>query len=243
MSVRPNMALRRETLGALLRSARIRTGHSRAQCANSLNVTTRAIADFEDGKSDITVTQLQRLASFFELPIAFFLNAEPTGIEDRTEKDEVDPVRERVLLRQKLIGVQLRSARTRAGKTQRDCAGLLRVSTRNISEYERGIRDIPLVELEVLSHFLNVPLARFIQTGVDKEDYYPAASPEAISRMRISQAPEPAPASEWTHLSPELREFVAEPVNSLYLHLALKLSQVSATTVREIGEALLDITY
>ena len=99
----------------------------------------------------------------------------------------------------------------------------------------------PLVELEVLSRFLNVPLARFIQTGIDQEDYYPAASPEALSRMRISQASESAP--EWTHLSPELREFVAEPVNSLYLHLALKLSQLSAATLREIGEALLEITY
>ena len=116
MSEKPKMALRREILGALLRSARIRTGHSRAECANSLNVTTREIADFEDGKSDITVTQLQRLASFFELPIAFFLNAGPTGIEDHAEKDEADPVRERILLRQKLIGVQLRSARTRGRK-------------------------------------------------------------------------------------------------------------------------------
>jgi transcriptional regulator with XRE-family HTH domain len=241
MSEKPNLAQRRETLGALLRSARIRTGHSRVQCANSLNVTTQAIVAFEAGKSDITVTQLQKLARFFELPIAYFLSTEAPGSEDPTEIDEADIAQERMLLRQKLIGVQLRSARTQAGKTQRDCAGLLRVSTRNISEYERGIRDVPLVELEVLSRFLEVPLTRFIEAGDDYDEDSPAVPQKATVRKRPPQPPEPHPAC--AHLSPELQEFVAAPVNALYLHLALKLSQLPTSALREIGEALLEITY
>ena len=241
MSAKPNLAQRSETLGALLRSARIRAGHSRVQCANFLNVTTQAIVAFEAGKSDITVTQLQKLARFFELPIAYFLSAEAPCGEDTAEIDEADIAQERMLLRQKLIGVQLRSARTQAGKTQRDCAGLLRVSTRNISEYERGIRDVPLVELEVLSRFLEVPLTRFIEAEDDYDEDIPAVPQTATVRKRPPQPPEPHPAC--AHLSPELQEFVAAPVNALYLHLALKLSQLPTSALREIGEALLEITY
>ena len=241
MAEKPDMAQRRTTLGALLRSARIRTGHSRVQCANSLNVTTRAIADFEGGKSDITVTQLQRLAVFFDLPFAYFLNAEAPGCEDNAEIGEEHIAHERLTLRQKLIGVQLRSARANAGKTQRDCAALLRVSTRNISEYERGIRDVPLVELEALSRFLGIPLARFMEPCPERDEDSPAARQEALARLKVLRTGGTSP--EWAHLTPELREFVAAPVNTLYLQLALKLSQLPASAMREIGEALLDITY
>ena len=56
MADRPDKEDRSRNLGALLRKARIDAGQSRLNCANILNVSTQAIADFESGEADIAVT-------------------------------------------------------------------------------------------------------------------------------------------------------------------------------------------
>jgi hypothetical protein len=44
-------------------------------------------------------------------------------------------------------------------------------------------------------------------------------------------------------MPPDLREFVALPVNRPYLELAMKLSNMSRDKLRSVAENLLDITY
>jgi transcriptional regulator with XRE-family HTH domain len=68
---------------------------------------------------------------------------------------------ERMVLRDRAIGVLLRDARTRAEKSKRECAAALGVSTGTISAYEEGRRSISLPEMEVLAYFLDVPVAHF----------------------------------------------------------------------------------
>ena len=228
--------LRSKNLGSLLRQARTKAGQSRISCANLLNVSTQTIINFESGKTDITVTQLETLADFLGVPLVYFWSTEIPSDEEEAEQPDI--VQQRMLLRQKLIGVQLRQARLAAEKTQKECAEQLGVSPQQISEDEYGRRDISLVELEALADFLDVPVETFIEYETEHEKLYP-------ERKTIPSASPSAPASlaEWEHLTPELREFVANPVNSLYLHLALKMSQLPVAALREIGESLLEITY
>jgi transcriptional regulator with XRE-family HTH domain len=68
---------------------------------------------------------------------------------------------EALALRNRIIGVLLRDARTRADKNKRECAAALGVSTGTITAYEEGRKAISLPELEVLAYFLGVPLAHF----------------------------------------------------------------------------------
>jgi len=65
---------------------------------------------------------------------------------------------EAALIQNKIIGVALRSARTRAGKTVQECAVALTCPPEFISEAEQGQASLTLPQIEVLAHVLNTPL-------------------------------------------------------------------------------------
>ena len=62
---------------------------------------------------------------------------------------------ERLVVRNRIIGLLLRDARERADKTKRECAAALGVSTSTITAYEEGRKSLSLPELEVLAYVLD----------------------------------------------------------------------------------------
>lgn len=68
---------------------------------------------------------------------------------------------EKLVLRNRIIGLLLRDARERAEKTKRECAAALGVSTSTITAYEEGRKPVSLPELEVLAYVLDTPIANF----------------------------------------------------------------------------------
>jgi hypothetical protein len=44
-------------------------------------------------------------------------------------------------------------------------------------------------------------------------------------------------------LPPDVRDFVSNPINALYVRIAMKLSTLSVGDLRQIAETLLDITF
>lgn len=69
--------------------------------------------------------------------------------------------KEALALRNRMIGVLLRDARVRAGRTKRECANWLGVPVSTITAYEEGRKPASLPELEALAFFLNVPVQHF----------------------------------------------------------------------------------
>jgi transcriptional regulator with XRE-family HTH domain len=69
--------------------------------------------------------------------------------------------------------VLLQGARLKTGKSKKDCAQALGVSTGIYSSYEAGRRDISLPELELLAHYLKVPINNFF----DKQEEVVAEEP------------------------------------------------------------------
>jgi transcriptional regulator with XRE-family HTH domain len=69
--------------------------------------------------------------------------------------------KEAMILRNKIIGVLLRDARLRAGKTLKECAAVLDCSPGTITQFELGRKPLSLPQLEVLAYFLDVPLSYF----------------------------------------------------------------------------------
>jgi len=69
--------------------------------------------------------------------------------------------KEALNLRNRMIGVLLRDARTQAGRTKQECADFLGVPVSTITAYEEGRKPISLPELEVLAFFLDVPIQHF----------------------------------------------------------------------------------
>lgn len=68
---------------------------------------------------------------------------------------------EAIALRNRIIGVLLRDARIKAGRTKGECAAILGVSVSTITAYEEGRKPISLPELEILAFFLDVPVNHF----------------------------------------------------------------------------------
>lgn len=94
--------------------------------------------------------------------------------------------RERIVLRNRIIGLLLRDAREKAGKTKRDCAAALGVPTGVISAYEEGRKPISLPELEVLAYILKVPIAHFWEREPELKKEEPLPLQEVMAlRHRI----------------------------------------------------------
>jgi transcriptional regulator with XRE-family HTH domain len=70
-------------------------------------------------------------------------------------------VESKLTLRNRIIGVLLRDARRRAGRTKTECADALGVSPRTIDAYEEGREPVSLPELEALCYVLGTPIDRF----------------------------------------------------------------------------------
>jgi transcriptional regulator with XRE-family HTH domain len=69
---------------------------------------------------------------------------------------------EKLTLRNRIIGVLLRDARERAGKSKRECAEAVGVSTDSITAFEEGSKPISLPELEILAYVTHTPTSHFL---------------------------------------------------------------------------------
>ena len=95
-----------------------------------------------------------------------------------------------------------------------------------IKAFELGERPIPLPELELLVGTL----------GGRVESFFDRNGP--IGQWMMSEEA----IQHFLEMPPDLREFVALPVNRPYLELAMKLSNMSKDKLRSVAEDLLDIT-
>ncbi len=81
-------------------------------------------------------------------------------------------VPEAITIRRKIISVLLQGARLKTGKSKKECANAIGATTGAYAAYEVGRRDISLPELEVLAHYLKLPIGDFFenQDRVIKEE-------------------------------------------------------------------------
>jgi len=87
-------------------------------------------------------------------------------------------------LRNRIIGVLLQNARMRRNRSKRDCAAMLGVGTGTITAYEEGRRPISLPELELLSFFLEIPLAHFRSESAHPTAEEPLTAPGELLLLR-----------------------------------------------------------
>lgn len=88
-------------------------------------------------------------------------------------------------LRTKMLGATVREARLEAGKSIRESAELLGISSSTFSSYEHGRKGISLPELEVLAYEYRIPLRRFwADRMAEEEDEGRAFDPEQKIALR-----------------------------------------------------------
>jgi len=220
------LAIRRKILGVLLQGARLRAGKSKKECADIIGVSVGALTQFEEGRKDIALPQLELLAYALKVPASmFFKDKEQEKLV--TEEPEL-PAQQVIELRQRIIGVLLRQARTEAGKSQKEIAEAVGISARRMTLYEYGQRPIPLAELQQLAEYLRLPITYFLDEGIGR-----VGQREQLQSQfeRFSELPD------------DVREFASKYTNIPYLRVAIRIADMDADRIRKIAEGLLDITY
>ncbi len=89
-------------------------------------------------------------------------------------------IQEELALRNRVSGLLLRNAREMAGKSKRECAMVLGVSSSTITAYEEGRKAVSLPELEVLAYVLDTSVADFWDRNPELE---PKEKPLALDEV------------------------------------------------------------
>lgn len=91
---------------------------------------------------------------------------------------------EKLLLRNKILGVLIRDARHAEGKTQEECATFLGMSASRLSDIEYGERAISLPELESLAFYLGLPVDHFFKDQLLDQERQPELDLEKLLALR-----------------------------------------------------------
>ena len=81
-----------------------------------------------------------------------------------------------------------------------------------------------------MSEYLNVSMSYFLDQGIAPNQ----SGGQVATLDEITQ---------FTQFPKEVREFLANPANLLYINIAMSLSELSAETLRALAEGLLEVTY
>jgi transcriptional regulator with XRE-family HTH domain len=219
------LVLRRKIVGVRIRQARMKAGLTLKEVGQALGITAEQLSEIEFGLGDVSLPQLEVMALLFHVPISDFWS------EDLIEEEpKLLPTVEAISLRRRIIGGLLRHARTEAGRSPEDLAALLGVSSSRIAEYELAQAEIPLLELEILAKYLNVSLDYFIDGGLPNFN-------NSEGRVNLEEI------ARFFDLPKDIRDFLSNPANLLYVNIAMRLSDLSADTLRNLAEGLLEVTY
>jgi transcriptional regulator with XRE-family HTH domain len=215
---------RRQMVGALMQGVRAKQGKTKQECAQAMSVTVATYTAYEEGRRDVTLPELELLAYSLKVPVRLFFERPERLLAD----DPQVPAEKVIALRQRIIGALLRQARQGRGKSAKDLAARLGVTTRRISDYELGRRPVPLAQLQEAADMLGAPMSYFIDEGIG-----PIGEQELLRSQfdRFSELPD------------DLRKFVVYPTNISYLRVAQRLSDMTTEQLRNLAASILDITY
>ncbi len=218
--------IKNRIVGVLLRDAREVSGHSIPETAQLLGVTATEYSQFEKGEAAPTLPQLEILSYYFNVPIDHFWGAE-TIAKQRANDELRQRVPDMLLLRQRIIAIQLRQQREAAMMSIDDLSNRTGISVSRLETVENGTISLPLNELELVSQSVNINVSDLLNSHGTVGSW-----------MRSQEEFEAFQA-----LPADLREFLLKPVNRPYIDLAMRLSTMDVDKLRTIAESILDITY
>ena len=153
------ISIRNKIVGILVRRARLEAGKSKRDCAKFIGCSPATFSQYERGQKGLSLPELEALA--------YFLEVSPASLWDDAYAPPQDslqghlPMEQMMILRRKILAVQLRKCREAIGFTQEEMAERLGCSVHALSQYEQGQADISLAELEVAAETCGRSLSDF----------------------------------------------------------------------------------
>lgn len=137
--------------GVLQRIQEIRKSKLRKvkDCAAFLNISKEDYRNFERGKLQLSLPEVELLAGYLDVPIQSFFQDEPYSPQTSPLHDKNIRLRYKKL-RQKMIQAMLIIEQTSQGNNLDHLYDLTQISTKKLKSYQRGKKSIPL------DHFLAI---------------------------------------------------------------------------------------
>lgn len=211
--------------GLFLKKARKASGLTIKDCSEALGLPKKRIEAFEKGERIPSIPVLESFAFYFDVPLEYFFTGDSTLFQKR-EKVEQN-LKRFILLRRRLIGALIRKSREEMALSLQDLAMKTNLTEQKLKEYEFGECEIPYFDLELIATALNMTINDFRdQNGPIRE---------WLDQQKMID--------EFRNLPLELQTFIIKPVNTPYLEIAKKLSEMPVDKLRGFAEALLEITF
>ena len=220
-----SLRIRGKKIGALLKDARIASGKSMTNCANTIGVTSERISAFERGEKQPSLPELEALSFFMDIPLSHFWGTKSLLIEEENKLASTN-LGEWVTQRTSIIGEKLKLAREKANITLKELSETVGITPRKLKSYENGKIPVPLPELETMLNYMNVPINEFWET-------------EGVVGFQLGQL---KVVDQFVNLPRDLQDFVTKPVNIPYIEVAQRLSTLSVDQLRGVAESILEIT-
>jgi transcriptional regulator with XRE-family HTH domain len=217
--------LRGRITGVLIRDARVAKGYTVEQLAELLQVDGDYVVAWEFGNASPSLPQLELLAYWLEVPVSHFISGTETMVQ-QVARRSINQI-EYVTIRNRMIGAQIREARSTAGFTLAYLAEQTGLEPEMVQRYEYGQVDIPISHLNDLASILRVTPSFFLE-GTDRVGKY-------LQAQELFET--------FLQMEPTVREFVANPANHSYIELAMKFADMDVDKLRTIAETILEITY
>ncbi len=221
---RQMLKIRAKKLGVLMYDARIAKRRSIEECAEVMGITEHRLEVYENGEDSPSLPELESLAYYLGVPLEHFWGSQSISDDPRPDLTSQERLRQ---IRDRIIGTSIRATRDKLDVSLADIAERTSISKSTLRRYELGESSIPLPELELITHTLQMKLDDLF----DKKG--------TIGKWRI----EKKNVEQFMELPPNLQEFVSRPINRPYIELAMRLNELSVEKLRLIAEGLLEITY
>lgn len=208
-------------LGELIRKARLHAGRSIEDCAQILAVDPAQVAQAEAGERVITLPELEALAIYLQVPMGYFWGSRELDAGPQPDFQAF------LALRHRMVGAQLRQARIAADMSVEQLAEKSTLSAEEIRQYEAAPEGISLFALERVCRALSLSLDDLVY-----DTRGPLARHEQQQKYRHG----------FDELPPQVKDFVTQPANLVYLETALRLSEMDSARLRQIAEGILEIT-
>lgn len=208
-------------IGRLIFQGRRRSCKSTETCAAALGLERADYEAIESGERQPSLPELEVLAMYLDLPLAYFWGAVKLDEEVRPDFEGY------LTIRHVIIGTTLRQYREEQKMSLEELAQKGRLSPQSLEAYESG-EQIPIYRLGRTLQALNHTLKDVIDD---------ARGPLAQHELDRDQK------DQFSKLPDEIKAFVADPLNLGFLESAMHLSRLDADALRAIAESLLEITY
>jgi transcriptional regulator with XRE-family HTH domain len=154
--------LRAHKLSALLVDARLYARRTPEEACTLLGWEEDHLEDLETATITPTLPELEAMAAIYAVPVDHFFGN--TSLSDGMPRLRTETMRQRLELRNRILGAMIMQARLRRNFSRDDLSMATSLSLEQIIEYELGQVPIPVTDLEDITRMLQIDVADWIDS-------------------------------------------------------------------------------